>query len=382
MYKNKLMIIAGEVSGDLHGAALIRELRKLDSGMEFYGIGGNLMQKEGATLVQHLNRMAFLGFVEVIKHIPFIKKVQATLIKLIKEKKINTVVLIDYPGFNLNFAKKLNAINLKIIYYISPQIWAWGKNRVSKIKQLINKMIVVFPFEKEIYEKAGVDVDYIGHPLLEIIDNHNYLSKDELYRKYELDFEKDILLIMPGSRRHEVEKIFPETIIASEKICDDFNMQIVVSTSQNINGELLFNIANKRNFKVISGLTYDLMRNSKFGIIKSGTSTLEAAIFQLPMVIVYKTSVPTYYIGRSLIKIDKIGMANIILGEQVVPELIQRNVSHRNIYDKSREILSNPALYDSIKKKLGLIKEKLDGDCASAKAAKIIFDMMNEIKKN
>ena len=380
--KNNLMIIAGEVSGDMHGAALIHELKKLDHNIKIYGIGGNSMKNEGAYLIYHLNRMAFLGFVEVVKHIPFIKKVQSELIELIKEKNIGTVVLIDYPGFNLNIAEKLKKLNVKIVYYISPQIWAWGKNRIDKIKRLITKMIVVFPFEKEIYSKAGVDVDYVGHPLMEIIDNHKYLSKEDLFKEYQLDSAKDILLIMPGSRKHEVEKIFPESIKAAERLSRDFNLQIVVSASQNISKEFLFKIAKKKNFKVIQGHTYDLMRYSKFGIIKSGTSTLEAAIFELPMVIVYKTSGLTYLIVKNLIKVKNIGMANIILNEQVVPELIQYDASSKKIYEKSKEILSNEGLYKSIKQKLSIIKEKLGENGASKKTAQIIFAIMNDTQKN
>ena len=374
---NDVMIIAGEVSGDMHGAALIHELKKLNNDLNVYGIGGNQLKNEGAKLLYHINRMAFLGFVEVVKHIPFIKKVQSELIKLVNEKKINTVVLIDYPGFNLNFAEKLKKLNVKIIYYISPQIWAWGKNRIHKIKRLIDKMIVVFPFEKKLYEQAEIDVEYVGHPLMEIIKSHNYLSKEDLFKEYKLDAAKEILLVMPGSRTHEIEKILPDSLSAAEKIASDFKMQIVVGASQNISEDFLFRISNKKYFKVIKEHTYDLMKYSKFGIIKSGTSTLEAAIFQLPMVIVYKTSLLTYLIGKNLIKVKDVGMANIILNERVVPELIQKEASAKMIYEKSKDILSNQNLYNSIKLKLGAIKEKLGDDGASRKAAKIIFDMMN-----
>ena len=175
--------------------------------------------------------------------------------------------------------KSLKDLNVKIVYYISPQIWAWGKNRINKIKRLIDKMIVVFPFEQEIYKNAGVDVEYVGHPLMEIISEHIYLSKEDFFKKYQLDSTKELLLIMPGSRKHEVEKIFPESIKAAEKLSNEFNMQIVVSASQNISEEFLFKLTKKRNFKIIKGKTYDLMKYSKFGIIKSGTSTLEAAHF-------------------------------------------------------------------------------------------------------
>jgi lipid-A-disaccharide synthase len=187
---------------------------------------------------------------------------------------------------------------------------------------------------------------------------------------------------MPGSRKQEVEKIFPESIKAAEVLARDYNLQIVVSASQNISEGFLLKAAKKSNFKVITGHTYNLMKYSKFGIIKSGTSTLEAAIFQLPMIIVYKASGLTYLIGKKLIKLKNIGMANIILNEEVVPELIQNDVSSQNIITKSKEILSNSGLYDNIKLKLGLVKEKLGENGASKKAAQIIFNLMNDFQKN
>lgn len=377
-----IMIIAGEVSGDMHGAALIHELNKFNHDIRIFGIGGNLMKREGANLLYHLDRMAFLGFVEVVKHIPFMKQVQSELINTVLNQNIRTVVLIDYPGFNLNVAKKLKSLNVKLIYYISPQVWAWGRNRVDKIKRLVDKMIVVFPFEKEIYQNAGVNVEYVGHPLMEIISKHKFLSKSELYDKFQLDSSKEILLVLPGSRNQEVEKIFPESINAAEVLARDYNLQIVVCASQNISEEFIFKTAQKSNFKVITEHTYDLMKYSKFGIIKSGTSTLEAAIFQLPMIIVYKTSGLTYFIGKKLIKLKNIGMANIILNEEVVPELIQNDVSSQNIITKSKEILSNSGLYDNIRLKLGLVKEKLGENGASKKAAQIIYNLMNDFQKN
>ncbi len=166
---DKLMIIAGEVSGDLHGASLISELKKRNKNISVYGIGGDKMKDARMEIVYHINKMAFLGFVEVVKHIPFVKQVQKDLINIIKEKDIKDVVLIDYPGFNLNFAKKLKALNVKVIYYISPQIWAWGAGRIKKIKKLVDKMIVLFPFEEEMYKKENINVEFVGHPLLERI---------------------------------------------------------------------------------------------------------------------------------------------------------------------------------------------------------------------
>lgn len=375
-------MLAGEVSGDIHGSALIRELKKLNNTVDVCGIGGNLMQNEGAYILYHINQLAFLGFVEVIKHIPFVKHIQAELIDMVYGRNIRTIVLIDYPGFNLNIAKKLKRLNVKIVYYISPQVWAWGSNRVNKIQKLVDKMIVVFPFEKEIYQKAGVDVEYVGHPLMEIIGGHKFLSKEDFFAKFQLDNTKDILLVMPGSRKQEVEKIFPDAIEAADRISKDFNMQIVVCISQNIGERFLYKLAKQRNFTIVSGYNYDTMKYAKFGIIKSGTSTLEAAIFQLPMVIVYKTSGLTYFIGKKLIKVKNVGMANIILGEEVVPELIQRNASSKIIYEKCKEILTDKVRYSSIKEKLGAVKEKLGKSGASKKAAQIINNLINGSKEN
>ncbi len=371
-----LMVIAGEVSGDLHGSSLVRELKRLDKNLNIYGIGGDRMKAEGMALIYHINKMAFLGFAEVVKHLPFIKRVQRDLIEIIKEKKIKNVILIDYPGFNLNFAKKLKALSINVTYYISPQVWAWGAGRVKKIKKLVSKMIVVFPFEEKFYKDSGVDVEFVGHPLLERINEYKFLSKEELFKKFNLDESKEILLILPGSRLHEVEKIFPESIKAAEKIGGEFNLQIITAGSPNISEEIYNNLSNKKDNKIITGYTYDLMKYSKLGIIKSGTSTLESALFKLPMVIVYKTGFITYLIGKNLVKVKNIGMANIIAGEKVVPELIQNEANAEAIYLECKKILSNESLYNSVKQKLSKVKEKLGSEGASQKAAGLIYSML------
>ena len=374
--KNILMI-AGEVSGDYIGAALIVELRKLEPDINVYGLGGDRMKEAGMNILYHIKRMAFLGFAEVVKHLPFIKQVQSDLIQVIKAENIKYAVLIDYPGFNLNFAKKLKHIGVKIIYYISPQIWAWGGGRIKKIKRLVDKMLVVFPFEEDLYKKNNVNVELVGHPLIERIHEYKFLNREELWKKFNFD-EKEILLVMPGSREHEVEKIFPEVIKAAERIASEFNLQIVVACSTNIDEDVFNNSADSKKFTVVKGFTYDLMKYAKLGIIKSGTSTLEAGLFELPMVIVYKTSKLTYLIGKNLVRVDNIGMANIISGEKVVPELIQNDVNENTIYSECKKILTDKILYEDIKRKFNLLKEKLGSAGASARAAKIINSILNE----
>lgn len=372
------MIIAGEASGDLHGASLIKELKAFDPGIEVYGIGGDKMIAQGMTALYNIRQMAFLGFVEVIRHLPFIKKVQRDLIAKINSENINTIVLIDYPGFNLDIAKKLNAMNKKLIYYISPQVWAWGKGRIKKIKEIIDKMLVVFPFEETMYRENGVDSIYVGHPLIEHIENYSFLSKEKLYNKFDLESGKEILLLMPGSRKQEIKKIFPACIEAAERLAADFNMQTVVACSENIDEKFFYEHTDKNNFKIVKGFTYDLLKHSRFGIVKSGTSTLEAGIFQMPFIVVYSTSALTYFIGKLLVKIKNIAMANILLGETVIDELIQNDVNVSNIYVKASRILLDKDLYAEIKKKLGKIKTKLGGSGASKRAAEIIYAELNE----
>ncbi len=376
--KHKLMIITGEVSGDLIGASLIRELNKLDAGLIIFGIGGDKMREQGMNILYHINKMAFLGFTEVVKHIPFIKKVQADLLSVAKKEEIKNVVLIDYPGFNLNIAKKFKKNGMKIIYYISPQLWAWGSGRMKKIKRLVNKMLVVFQFEEKLYKSNNVDVEFVGHPLIDRINEYQFLSKEELFSKFDLDGSKELLLLMPGSRKHEVEKLFPQIIKAAKKLADEFNLQIVIACSSNMDENLFYELGGQSDFKVITGFTYDLMEYSKFGIVKSGTSTLEAGYFALPMIIVYKISGLTYLIVKKLIKVNKIGMVNILLEDNVVPELIQNDVSEENIYASGKKILNDKEHYNSVKVKLNKVKDKLGNEGASARAAKQIYALMNE----
>jgi len=376
MNKN-LMIIAGEISGDLHGSALIHSLLEKEKDLSIFGIGGEKMVAAGMNIQFHIKDMAFLGFAEVVKHIPFIKKVQKELLNVIKVNNIKTVVLIDYPGFNLNFAKKIKQLGIKVIYYISPQIWAWGKNRIKKIINRVDKMLVVFPFEKEFYLKHKVDAEFVGHPLIKRIREYKYLTREELFSKYNLDTEKNILLVLPGSRIQEIEKIFPETIIAANKLSKKYNLQTVILSPSTIDNELYANLSGITDCKIANDNGYDFMKHSKFGIIKSGTSTLEAGLHNLPFIAVYKTNFLTYYIARLLISIKHIAMINIISEMDIVPELIQNDVNSANIFNIINNYFTdNNSRIIKMKKNLEIVKEKLGELNSAENAAKIILSQM------
>ena len=368
---NNILILAGEASGDIHGAALIHEMKKCDSALQFTGIGGDRMLEEGFHAKYHIKDMAFLGFAEVIKHLPFIKQVQATILKEVRNKGIQKAVLIDYPGFNLSMAKKLKKLGVKIFYYISPQIWAWGKRRITKIKKYIDKMIVVFPFEEEFYKNEGVDVEFVGHPLIQRMGNYNFTTREEFIAKNNLDPEKEILLLMPGSRKHEIDKIFSESIKAAKLIADQYNLQIVVACPGNID-ESVFKKYDHESFKVVKNQSYDLFRHAKFGIIKSGTSTMEAAILGLPFVVVYATSALTYLIGKTLINLPNIAMPNIISGKEIVKEFIQSDMKADKIYNYVKDLMNSSSRLKELKNNLISVKDRLGNKSASELAAKTI----------
>ncbi len=375
---DSILIISGEASGDLHGSSLIRELKILLPETEFFGVGGMNMQNAGLKMLYHSDNLNFMGFVEVIRHLPFIKKVQRHLIDEVIKRKTKYAILIDYPGFNLSIAKKLKSLGVKIFYYISPQVWAWGQNRVKKIKKLIFKMFVLFPFEEEFYKKKGVDAEFVGHPLISKLNSYKFLKKNELYEKLELEKDKEILLLMPGSRKHEVSLIFPVIFSAAEKISEKFNLQIVVACSNSIEKNFIKQTVNSENYKIISGFTYDLMKHSKFGIIKSGTSTLEAGLIGLPMIIVYKANYLSYLIGMLLIKVKNIGIVNILLGKTIVPELLQSEVNEANILRIASDLLFYPNKIDSMKQELSKLSQILGKKNASEITAKKIFNCINE----
>ncbi len=376
---SKILIIAGEASGDLHGAALAEELLKHDNSLQLIGIGGNNMIEAGVKTIFHIKDMAFLGMVEVIKHLPFIFKVEKEIIRLVKKEKIKLAVLIDYPGFNLRIAKKLKALGLKIIYYISPQIWAWKKGRIKKIRERIDKMLVVFPFEKKIYDEGNVPVEYVGHPLVERIERYNFLSKEELFKKLGLEDNKEILLVLPGSRKHEIEKLMPKLIKTAENIALKFDMQIVIACADNLEESYLQSFIDDKSITIIKGNTYELLKYSKFGIIKSGTSTLEAAIFSLPFVVVYLTTTLTYSLAKKVMKVNYIAMPNIIANKEIVKEFIQNDVNEKLISEYCERLINDNVRMNELIDNLKVVKNKLGGSGASKNSAEIILKELHEV---
>lgn len=377
----KILIVAGEASGDLHGSSLIRELKNTNSQFQFFGIGGDRMKKEGMELIYDIDKLSIMGFFEVLKNIRLIREVMKTMVKVAEQRKPDLVVLIDYPGFNLRFAKKVKKMGIPIVYYISPQVWAWGGNRVRKMKGLIDKMIVIFPFELDIYKKFDIDCEFIGHPLLEVV--RPILSKEDFQSKFDIRKNEVLLGLLPGSRWQEVERILPIMLESVELLGRRLkNLKVMLGLAPTIEKKKIQTLLDQSKSKVeiIENLTYDLMKHSDFLLVTSGTATLESAILGTPFLVLYKTSFWTYLFAKSLVSIPNIALANVVAGKKIVPEYIQSKAVPKDIAEEMYDILTNKQRYKAIQGELSLVKEKIGsfhslqvGEVgASKKAAQII----------
>jgi len=365
----KYYIIAGEASGDLHGSNLIKELKQLDSMASIRGWGGDKMEAEGAKLVKHYRDLAFMGFIEVIKNLNTIFKNLTFCKQDILQYQPDAIILIDYPGFNLRIAKWAKQQGIKVIYYISPQVWAWKESRVKGIKQNVDKMLVILPFEKAFYSKWNYDVEYVGHPLVKVINEFepgNFLFAD-----------KKVIALLPGSRQQEILKKLPIMLEASKNFpAYHFVVAKAPGLEESFYNELL---APYKNVSTVVNKTYKLLSEAKAAVVTSGTATLETALFNVPEVICYKGSAVSYQIAKRLIKIKYICLVNLIMDKEVVKELIQDKMTADNITKELNELLHNPSKQKQLQEDYTNLKNLLSkGGNASANAAKIIIDFLSK----
>lgn len=375
----QILIIAGEASGDMHGVGLIKELRRINPQVSFFGMGGDKMREAGVETFYHINQLSFMGFFEVLENLGFFREVMKKMTQILDERKPDLAILIDYPGFNLKLAEEIKKRKILILYYISPQVWAWGKGRIKKIKKLVDKMIVFFPFEEKIYKDAQVDVDFIGHPLLDMVKTS--LTQDEFRNKFGIEKDQILIGLFPGSRALEVEKILPIMLSSCEimksKIKD---LKVAVSLAPTIEKDYLVSFLTQKRLEVVlvEKFTYDLMRYSDFLLVKSGTSTLEAAIIGTPFVVIYKTGFLTWLVARSLVKVPYIGMVNLISGKKIVPEFVQYEAKPEKIAGEMYQFLTDKEKYQKMKDELSAVKEKLGEKGAYKRGAEIVFRMLGE----
>ncbi|MBI2270570.1 MAG: lipid-A-disaccharide synthase [Bacteroidetes bacterium] len=359
-------IIAGEASGDLHSSNLMKELKELDKRATFRCWGGDLMEEQGAVLVKHYRELAFMGFAEVVLNLRTILKNIELCKKDVLQHKPDVLILVDYPGFNLRIAEFAKKKGIKVVYYISPQIWAWKQSRVYKIKRIVDKMLVILPFEKEFYKRFDFDVEFVGHPLLDAIT----ASQDNMPV---VESQKPIIALLPGSRKQEISQMLPLMLSVKENFK---NYQFVVAGAPSQAPEFYRKILTDEDVKIVYNRTYDLLRQSHAALVTSGTATLETALFGVPEVVCYKGGKLSFGIAKQLVKVKYISLVNLIMDKPVVKELIQEELTTNNIQIELSRILNGTSRSQLIAD-YSELKQKLGGAGGSKKAAESILRSLN-----
>lgn len=373
---SSILIIAGENSGEKYGARLVHEFHTLHSSASFFGIGGEEMEKEGVHLLFSIKDLALVGGFEVITHLPRLKRIFNHLKREITRRKPLASVLIDSPDFNLRLAKILNKRSIPVLYYISPTVWAWRKGRLKTIRKVVDKMMLIFPFEEEIFQEHQIPAVYVGHPLKEILKLT--LSREEFFKKHELDSSKRIISILPGSRKSELKFHMPVIVKALEKIREEFDAHFLLLQAENLESQWLSDSIPARieRIKILSEDKYEAMASSDLILAACGTANLEAALLEIPLISFYRILPLTYFLGRPFVRINSYSIVNILAGRRVVPELIQQEFSPKNIYQETMRILYSAEVRAEMIKNFQSIKTTLGDRKASLNAARELERMI------
>ena len=368
----KIMIVSGEASGDMHGAKLAESLYAQGNPIELFGIGGGRMRSAGVRIEVDAHRLAVVGITEVLAKLPQILDGMRTAKRLVADEKPDLLILIDFPDFNLHLAAFAKKHAIAVLYYISPQIWAWRQGRVKKIRRLVDHMAVILPFEETFYRQHGVPVTFVGHPLMD--HHHAPQARRECTTQ-----EKAVTIgLLPGSRDSEIEKLLPLMLSAAKLIGQRVNVRFLLSQAPSVSPNLMHRLTKDLGFtgEIVNGKTDTLLRRATLVIVASGTTTLEAAIHQTPMIIVYRVSPLSYQLGRALIKVPHIGLVNLIAGKRVAPELIQHDASPGQIARQALGLLADPEKLNQMKDGLADVTRRLGKPGASDAVAEIASTLL------
>ncbi|MDH3574166.1 MAG: lipid-A-disaccharide synthase [Desulfobacteraceae bacterium] len=373
--KKRVMIIAGETSGDLHGAKLVQAMQKKSKGLFFCGIGGQALKETGVDILIDAREISVVGITEVFSKIPNILRSLRTVKKTFKTLRPDLLILIDFPDFNLHVAATAKKMGIPVLYYISPQIWAWRPGRVKKIDKLVDHMAVILPFEEDFYRKQKIPVTFVGHPLLE----NSLPTKERIEDKWMDDIPA--IGLLPGSRHGEIERHLPVMIDAARILLKKIEtIKFIISLSPDVGEKHVKEIVKKHkgeaDFEIVAGNVRNVFEQSKMVMAASGTVTLESAISGTPMVIIYKVSPVSFWLGKAMIRVKNIGLVNLIAGKEIVPELIQEDASSTRIADTVYKMLSDPLGLKQLSLELLTIRDKLGGPGASDRVADIAFRML------
>lgn len=374
----QIVIIAGEESGDKHAAELVKQLQGFDESIHFTGIGGNHLQAAGVNLLSDLARHGVTGIFEVLRHVRVICSTFKAIKTHLETTKPDLLILVDYPGFNLRLAKfAKQKLGLRILYYISPQIWAWKANRIQAIRAYVDHMAVILPFEKKIYQEAKVPVSFVGHPLVEnlLLDKNPQALRQAL----NLPLDKRLIALLPGSRRNEINQLLPILVATAKKLAQEFSdLHFVIPIARSLNRKLITDYFHHSSFTIsfIEGQAQAVMACSDCVVVASGTASLECALLAKPMCIIYKATTLTYYIGTKLIKVKYLGLCNLLLNGMVVPELLQDDCNPHELAKTIVELLTNEPMKNRLCKRLQTLKTSLSAkqiDCTLAELVKNTF---------
>jgi len=365
-------IIAGEQSADNHGALLMKAMLAQNPKIEFRGIGGKKMTNAGLNSIEDIEKLAVMGFVEIIRHLVFFRKLTEEVLSEIEKEKPNQIILIDYPGFNLRLAKKIkNKFDIPITYYVSPQLWAWKEKRINIIKKYINQMLVIFPFEEQWYKERGVEAVFVGHP---IFDEWTPSTKEDLCELLNLNHEKQVLVLYPGSRLQEVKRHLPILLQAAKKLKNKIHsLQVVLGAAPQIDWTQ-WNLPDW--IQVESKYPQKALECGNLAFVASGTSTVEATVFGTPMIVTYKMATLSWWLSKILVNVPFAGMVNILAAEEIMPELLQKNATVEKLFSTALYILKNPDTLQKMKQDMNLIQNKLNGKGASKRAAIKILELV------
>ncbi|MBM3918211.1 MAG: lipid-A-disaccharide synthase [Sphingomonadales bacterium] len=363
----KYYLIAGEASGDLHGGRLIRELKKQQPQAKFRAWGGDFMQEHGAEIMRHYRDLAFMGFVEVLRNLPAIWKNFRFCQSDIQQFQPDVVVLIDYPGFNMRLLPFLKKNGIKVVWYISPQLWAWNASRVKQIKKYVDVLLCILPFEKDWYAKHSVAAQFVGHPLLDALDEMG--QSPDFPQRHNLKRD-GYLALLPGSRTQEIRKILPSMLQTAARFPD---YPVVIAQAPNQPAELYHSFSHVHPFTLMEGRTYEVLRNARAALVASGTATLETALVGCPMLVAYKGSAISYAIGKRLVKVPFISLVNLIARKELVYEFIQNNCSPEHMTTEANRLLHDPIRREELKQGYMELRESLGGLGASQRAADAII---------
>ncbi|MBL6447880.1 lipid-A-disaccharide synthase [Fulvivirga sp. 29W222] len=364
----KYFIIAGERSGDLHAGNLVKALKDYDKEAIVKGFGGDYMASEGADILVHYRELAFMGFLEVIKNLGTIKKYLKRCKSEIDQFNPDVVILVDYAGFNLKIAKYVKQKGIPVHYYISPKVWAWNQKRALKIKKRVDHMYVIMPFEQQFYKKYDWHVDYVGNPVLDAVNDHHVDSSH-------VCLGGDYVAILPGSRQQELQNVLPVIAQLIKKFPDQ---KFAVAAVDNLPDNLYETVKDNKNIELVYGYTYDLLAHARAAIVTSGTATLETAMWEVPQIVIYKTSSISYKIAKLLIRVPFISLVNLIAGKEVVKELIQDELNLKNLSSELSRILEDQGYRNNMLNEYRTIKQRLDIGRASDNAAKLIVGYLDK----